>query len=213
MGQKISEEVYEQIVTEAVVYGRAHREIAEKVGLNKSTVTTTVKAFSCVRDKNFIELIDTVRSGCASYYAALWAAKKLNVSLPKQAIDEAYEDLCKRQREQAARRYTAKKKAKEPAPQPVQEAEPETPLSEKTDSQETQREIPSWNERLYLCKIIESLVQQNELLTQLMDNVLPHWTADIKDSINVNCDVIAGELKTCKEALDAIRCNTRKRGL
>ena len=68
------------------------------------------------------------------------------------------------------------------------------------------------NEDLYLAKLIETLVKQNELLEQLMDVVLPKYIGDLKDNLNANTDLISERLKTCECRLEKIAVNTRKRG-
>lgn len=68
------------------------------------------------------------------------------------------------------------------------------------------------NEELYLVKLIEALVKQNELLEQLMDVVLPKYVGDLKDNINANTDLMSERLKNCESRLEKIAVNTRKRG-
>lgn len=65
---------------------------------------------------------------------------------------------------------------------------------------------------LYLVKLIEALVKQNELLEQLMDVVLPKYICDLKDNLNANTDLISERLKNCESRLEKIAVNTRKRG-
>lgn len=68
------------------------------------------------------------------------------------------------------------------------------------------------NEELYLVKLIEALVKQNELIEQLMDVVLPKYVGDLKDNINANTDLMSERLKNCESRLEKIAVNTRKRG-
>lgn len=69
------------------------------------------------------------------------------------------------------------------------------------------------NEALYFTKLLEEVTKQNELLLQLLDVVIPKWTQDLKDNINVNADVMCERLKACEEKLEGIKINTKKRGL
>lgn len=68
------------------------------------------------------------------------------------------------------------------------------------------------NEELYLVKLIEALVKQNELLEQLMDVVIPKYVGDLKDNFNANTDLMSERLKNCESRLEKIAVNTRKRG-
>ena len=61
--------------------------------------------------------------------------------------------------------------------------------------------------------MLENMVKLNELMEQLMDVVIPKYVGDIKDNLNVNTDVICERLKSCEDKLEAIKANTRKRGL
>ena len=61
--------------------------------------------------------------------------------------------------------------------------------------------------------MIETLAKTNELLEQLMDVVIPKYAIDIKESLNVNADLVTQRLKNCEDKLDKISYNTRKRGM
>lgn len=75
------------------------------------------------------------------------------------------------------------------------------------------KDAPTDNTGLYLCKMLEALAKQNELLEQLMDVVIQKHVSDIKDNINGNSDIMHGEVVKIAQTLDAIKCNTRKRGM
>lgn len=64
----------------------------------------------------------------------------------------------------------------------------------------------------YICQMLQLLREQNELLTQIADTVIPHWASDIKDNINANFNVLGGEAVKATNLLEGIKCNTRKRG-
>jgi len=69
------------------------------------------------------------------------------------------------------------------------------------------------NTALYMIKLLEAVNKQNELLEQLYDVVIPKWTGDMKDNVNVNADMLNQSLKRIDDKLEAIKINVRKRGL
>lgn len=68
-------------------------------------------------------------------------------------------------------------------------------------------------EKLLLGQIVSALSAQNELLTQLIDTVLPRYVGDLKDNVNVNADLLAQRAKGCEDKLEAIKVGMRKRGM
>jgi len=73
--------------------------------------------------------------------------------------------------------------------------------------------VTAENERVFTLKMLEYIAKTNELLEQLMDVVMPKYCGDLKDNVNANCDIICERLKSCEDKLEAIKANTRKRGL
>ena len=69
------------------------------------------------------------------------------------------------------------------------------------------------NDGLYFIKILEALNKQNEFLEQLIGVVIPKYVCDVKDNANANGDAAMEILKSISTNMDAIRCNTRKRGM
>ena len=68
-------------------------------------------------------------------------------------------------------------------------------------------------EKLLLGQIAAALTAQNELLTQLIDTVLPRYVGDLKDNVNVNADLLAQRAKGCEDKIEAIKLALRKRGM
>ena len=64
-----------------------------------------------------------------------------------------------------------------------------------------------------LGQIKAALDKQNELLESLLDVVIPKYVGDLKDNINVNCDVLNQSAKSCDDKLEAIKLAFRKKGL
>ena len=46
-----------------------------------------------------------------------------------------------------------------------------------------------------------------------MDAVIPKYVGDLKDNVNANCDSLFNQIKDNGEKLEAVKINTRKRGL
>jgi hypothetical protein len=128
-----------------------------------------------------------------------WAGEKLNVEIPHY-LEEVYE---KRKADKAAEKAQKRQQAEQPKAAPVSEPEPiPEPEPKKED-----------NTGLYLIKLLEAVNKQNELLEQLYDVVIPKWTGDMKDNVNVNADMLNQSLKRIDDKLEAIKINVRKRGL
>ena len=98
---------------------------------------------------------------------------------------------------------------------------PDKTAEEKPDG-ETPAEAPAsvvpvedhWKEeKLLLGQIVAALTAQNELLTQLIDTVLPRYVGDLKDNVNVNADLLAQRAKGCEDKLESIKLGMRKRGM
>lgn len=68
-------------------------------------------------------------------------------------------------------------------------------------------------EKMLLGQIVSALNTQNELLTQLIDTVLPRYVGDLKDNVNVNADLIGQRVKGCEDKIEAIKLALRKRGM
>lgn len=89
------------------------------------------------------------------------------------------------------------------APEPVKAPELIQPVQ--------QEMTMSVNDSLYLCKILENQNTLIELLTQLMDVVLPKHFKDLSEDLDVNCDVINKELILQSGYLDNIRGNVKRK--
>ena len=66
---------------------------------------------------------------------------------------------------------------------------------------------------LFFQKMLELQAQNNELLNQLMDVVVPRYTSDMKDNVNANCDVIGQSLKRMEDKMEAIKIGVRRKGM
>lgn len=90
---------------------------------------------------------------------------------------------------------------------PIPDPEPEKPP-------ETAQAPDHWEEeKVLLGQILHELRQHNELLEQLYDVVFPKWTGDIKDNVNVNCDLINQSIKRVEDKVEAIKIGVRRKGM
>ena len=69
------------------------------------------------------------------------------------------------------------------------------------------------DEKLILELMLKELKQHNELLEQLYDVVFPKWAGDVKDNVNVNCDLINQSIKRIEDKVEAIKINVRRKGM
>lgn len=67
--------------------------------------------------------------------------------------------------------------------------------------------------KIMMSQLLAAQRKTNELLESLLDVVIPKYVGDLKDNINVNCDVINQTAKSCEDKLEAIKLAFRKKGL
>lgn len=202
-GKLMNAEKYEKIVTDRLVFGKPAKQIALELEIGETAVFTALSAFTDVKEGNWNHAIAMVENQNVPIGLFRWAGERLGIELPK-ALEAAYNQRLVKMA-QYNREKRAKQKADE-APAPAVESEeepaPEPPKPEKPD-----------NTSLYLLKMLEAINQQNELLSQLMDAVIPKYVGDLKDNVNANCDSLFNQIKDNGEKLEAVKINTRKRGL
>ena len=198
MGKKLTEQQMESIVTRVFTYSESRTAVAKDLKVSENVISNLLTAFTLVRDRNYEELISRINRGNAYPSHIDWAARRLNVEYPKKEIEEAYRNRLNRDDARRRARSTAQSDSEEVAQESMQEKKKATAAA---------------NENLFLVKILEALHTQNELLTQLMDVVMPKYCCDMKDNINTNTDVICERIKNCEQSLEKIAYNSRKRGL
>jgi len=202
-GKNMNAEQYEKIVTDRLVFGKPAKQIAAELGIGETAVFTTMSAFNDVKEQNWSHALAMLTNQNVRIGLFEWASERLGIELP-QSLTAAYNQrlakMAQFNRERRARQKAGE--APEPAVEPEEEPTPEPPKPEKPD-----------NTSLYLLKLLEAINQQNELLSQLMDAVIPKYVADIKDNVNANCDSLFNQIKDNGEKLEAVKINTRKRGL
>ena len=187
----MTESQMEEIVTRVLVYGETPKNVADSLGMTSQAINSLLRTFELVRAQNWDTICERLRKNTSALPHVKWAAKKFYYDIPAnlmKRMEEAYSDYAKWRKEMIG---------------PAVTIESEHVLCEK----------PLDNTALCMCKVLELLAKQNELLEQLMDVVLPKYVSDIKDNVNANADVLCDHLKTCEQAMEKIVCNTRKRGL
>lgn len=198
--------------------GKSVLSIAEELGRSNMAVCCVIRAFNGVKNRDWKDLEEYVRTGNYSYAPVAWAAETMNVTVPeylKEIFSEAKkkknESDSKKRAEKAAELYAPKEPVQMTIEEPAEEAAHEAEAV--TAPYVVQQKPQGQDGGLYLTKLLETLAQTNELLEQLMDVVLPRYVGDIKDNINANSDVMVQQMKSCGEALNRLVVNTRKRGL
>ena len=162
--------------------GMGATEIVKVTGIPTATVQRIIRAEKIVRNENWDGAVEFLRKMSPPKYLER-AAKRYNVTIPECVFDP-----------------------------PEEEPQGMTPEQLLTVELPPVQPVAKKNEDLYLAKLIETLVKQNELIEQLMDVVIPKYIIDLKDNVNANTDLISERLKNCESRLDKIVANTRKRG-
>ena len=190
-------EQYEKIVTDRLVFGKPAKQIAQEIERKETVVFNVLDAFSVVKEQDWNRAIALLTNQNFPLAVFNWAGERLNTQLPP-SLEAAYNQRCEKNAKINRERY-AKQKGKE-TPPPV-EAPPQ-PVEKKED-----------NTVLYLLELLKAVKEGNELLSELMDAVIPKFVADLKDNVNANCDSLFNQIKDNGDRLEAIKINTRKRGL
>lgn len=192
-------EKYEKIVTDRLVFGKPVKQIMEELECSNTFVFNVINVFNATKEQDWNRAQALIANQAVPLMAFEWAAERLRVELPP-ILSQVYEERKARVREKDRAKTQQKK----------DDVQPEEQSQKPEDEQKAEK---SDNTGLYLIKILETLAKQNELLEQLMDVVLPKNVQDLKDSINANSDMLRDGIKDCKDTLEGIKINTRKRGL
>ena len=197
-GRAMNTEMYEKIVTGALVFGKPVKQIAAELERKDTVVFNVLSAFNATKEQDWDRAVTLLTTQNFPLSVFTWAGDKLGIALPP-TLEVAYKQRCERAAAMSRERYAKQKAEKEPAPEPASEPQPE---QKKED-----------NTALCMLKLLEAVNRQNELLEQLYDVVIPKWTGDMKDNVNVNADMLNQSLKRIDDKLEAIKINVRKRGL
>ena len=211
--KKISLEEFQKAVTARFLYDETYGQVSFEMGLAADTVAAMCSTFTMLKNGETEELVKKMRRSHYSDSIIKLAAEALKMEIPADVLQAMAE-----RRDAALAKRIAKKMVEEAGMTPVAEETPAAgphPSAALTPSPCAGKaeEAPKGNDALYFIRILEELHEQNQLLRDLLDVVIPKWAGDLKDNQNANSDVLCGILKEQGQALDAIRCNTRKRGL
>lgn len=185
MGKVLKPETLEQIIQMSLLYGKTREETAQAVGCSSVAVCRTVDIFKLVQTQDWGTLVYKIGTSHYGEPTVKWASEQLGVLVP-QVVWDAFDDA-----------------------RAVRETNRVLPEQTVLPMEEPKKD----NDAVYLIRILEELTKTNELLTQLMDVVLPHYVSDIKDSIGVNADIIRADVGEVVKNTECIKNNTRKRGL
>ena len=190
-------EKYEKVITDRLVFGKPVKQITTELECSSTFVFNVVSVFNATKEQDWNRAQALIANQAVPLMAFEWAAERLNVTLPP-ILSQVYEERKARIRERDKKKTELIRKLES------NPAESETTASESSKPD---------NSALYMIKLLEAVNRQNELLEQFMDVVLPKNVQDLKDSINANSDMLRDGIKDCKDALEGIKINTRKRGL
>lgn len=193
-------EQYEKIVTDRLVFGKPAKQIAQEIERKETVVFNVLDAFSVVKEQDWNRAIALLTNQNFPLAVFTWAGERLNTELPP-SLEAAYNQR-KAIRRRMENEERAKQKAAEEQPVPPPVEAPTLPVEKKED-----------NTVLYLLELLKAVKEGNELLSQLMDAVIPKYVGDLKDNVNANCDTLFNQIKDNGDRLEAIKINTRKRGL
>lgn len=206
--KKISLEEFQKVVTARFLYDKSYKQIALEMDLVADTVRAMCGTFTLLKNGETEELVKKLRQNHYSDAVIKLAVEALKMEIPADVAQAMAE-----RRDAVLAKRIAKKMVEEMGTTPVAE---EAPALHEVKTAEVPAEAPvepKGNDALYFIRILEELHEQNQLLRDLLDVVIPKWAGDLKDNQNANSDVLAGLLREQGQALDGIRCNTRKRGL
>lgn len=190
----INAEEFGKIISGVLLAGKTNKTVAEENGVSTTVVSGCVSAFNIVRFEKYDEVLDRNNNfNRPTLRLIKIAAIHLHKELP-DSFEEKYKILMNEiDREKPSRNAFGE--------------------CGKTEQEEKSADTGQRNETLFFQQILCAVKENNELLVQFMDVVLPKWMTDIKDNLNANTDLTTQRLHDCYKALECIKMNTRKRGI
>lgn len=190
MGKKLGPAEWEQIVMNRV-YGMSNAKNSEAVGVSTASITSTLAAFDAVKEQDWAKCCNIIVTYDTGIEVFNWAGQKTGRQIPP-IIQQSYEKWREERRKQNLDALKTKEE---------QEKKPEPAKADQDKA------------ALMLARMTAAIEKQNELLESLLDVVIPKYVGDLKDNINVNCDVLNQTAKSCDDKLEAIKLAFRKKGL
>lgn len=187
------------MLCDILLFKATSREVAQKYGVSTATVSRFRRVYSFVENDEWGKLKELMKTENGVRGFSEWSAERLGKVIPMDV-------------------YPVKEskpvKVEEP---PAEEQKTEAPRQADADEQNTALVITSLlgmieKQNILLSQMAKESREQTELLTQVIDTVLPHWVTDLKECVNTNTDLVCTQLDESKKLLDAVKCNTRRRG-
>lgn len=184
------------MLCDILLFKTTSREVAQKYGVSTATVSRFRRVYAFVEKEEWDELKKLAKQENGVRGFMSWSAERLGKAIPADF-------------------WPVKEAVKEEPP--AEEQKTEAPRQAAADGQNTALVISSLlsmieKQNLLLSQMAKESREQTELMTQLLDTVLPHWVTDLKECINTNADLVCTQLDESKKLLDAVKCNTRRRG-
>lgn len=189
MGKKLTPETWEAIIMNRA-FGMSNGKSAERLETSTTSVQPTLQAFDAVATEDWAKCCNLIVTYDLGIELFQWAAQKTEKTIPP-VIAQSYEKW----KEDRRRKNLAAIKQKEET-----EAKPAPPNG-------------GDEMKIMMSQLLAAQRKTNELLESLLDVVIPKYVGDLKDNINVNCDVINQTAKSCEDKLEAIKLAFRKKGL
>ena len=217
MGKVTTSEQVNKVLEEYWWFHKNSNQAAMAAGISQQTAAGIITTFHLMRDGNMKGLAqEAAVNDKISAQTVKLVAERIGQDVPEEVLQAIQE----RQRTKTERLRKLRAEQTVVPAEETEEKDPSTPVQAPSlrmtaggGVAELAPEEPKGNDALYFIRILEELHELVQLQRDLLDVVIPKWAGDLKENQNANSDVLAGLLKEQGQALDAIRCNTRKRGL
>lgn len=188
MGKKLTPADWDAILLNRA-YGMNNQKSALALETSTTSVSATLQAFDAVRDEDWTKCCNLIVSYDMGLEVYQWAAQKQGKTIPP-IIAQSYEKWKEDRRKKNLEAVKAKEEAAKPAAQ-----------------------MGGTDTEIVLKELLKAQRKTNELLESLLDVVIPKYVGDLKDNVNLNCDVINQTVKGCEDRLEAVKLGLRKKGL
>lgn len=188
MSAKSTPEGWEAIVLNRA-FGMSNTKSAEKLGISATSVGAYLQAFDAIKDEDWAKCCNLIVSYNIGIEFFNWAAQKQGKTVPPILLSayEKYKDDRRKKNIEAAK---------------AKENDKQTPAAQGGDEL-----------KILVSQLLAEQRKTRELLETLIDVVIPKYVIDLKENINVNCDVINKTNLESQEKLEAIKLGFRKKGL
>ena len=200
----------DRIIRDKAFGYKTTEQIATEYDIATTSIWKLWRAFTLVQNKDENGMKHALCTGSTTLRYLKYAASAAGVTLSED-VQKAVKGKYEREKKRNAEKANAEQLTIQEEPEPEQQPEPMPAPAEIPPEVIVEKQTD--NTALYLIKVLQALAEQNELLKQLMDAVIPHWIDDLKENNNANSGAIMDMLKPMDQKLDAIRCNSKRRGL